>query len=75
MNVFQTLLHAWICNCVVPHVNMADESKGAIVLQGENGNECIRGNKYDFTAHTSHVIGRDSILVQLAQPFMLNSLR
>ena len=54
---------------------MADESKGAIVLQGENGNECIRGNKYDFTAHTSHVIGRDSILVQLAQPFMLNSLR
>ena len=54
---------------------MADESKGAVVLQGENGNECIRGNKYDRIAHTAHVIGRDSIIVQLAQPFMLNSLR
>ena len=54
---------------------MADETKGAIVLQGENGNECIRGSKYYRNAQTAHVIGRDSIVVQLAQPFMLNSLR
>ena len=53
---------------------MADDIKGAIVLQG-NGSECIRDNKYDQTAHTSHVIGRDSIVVQLAQPFMIDSLR
>lgn len=65
---------------IVPHFNVATVGKGAIVLEGvsRTKNALINGDfkNYDWdSGYTCHQLGNGSISVQLAQPYVLSSLR
>ncbi|CAH8636942.1 unnamed protein product [Heterobilharzia americana] len=74
-NVFQQI------DCfMVPNYNVANIDHGAIVLEGvsRNRDALIDGNirMYDWNSgYTCHQLGNGAIVVQLAQPFLLRSMR
>lgn len=64
----------------VPTENIATVKNGACVIEGmsKTRNDLINGNKEIFTersGYTYHEIGNGSICIQLAQPFMLSTMR
>lgn len=64
----------------VPTFNVANVDHGATVLEGvsRNRNALIDGNirMYDWNSgYTCHQLGNGAIVVQLAQPFLLRSMR
>ncbi|CAH8662388.1 unnamed protein product [Schistosoma guineensis] len=65
---------------MVPTFNVANVDHGATVLEGvsRNRNALIDGNirMYDWNSgYTCHQLGNGAIVVQLAQPFLLRSMR
>ncbi|XP_068911939.1 BTB/POZ domain-containing protein 9-like [Tenebrio molitor] len=75
---FKATIPKVIGDIICPTANVATLSKKAMVIQGGNPNELINENftKYDgSTGHSFHTIGVDKIMVQLAQPYMLSSMK
>ncbi|THD27761.1 BTB/POZ domain-containing protein 9 [Fasciola hepatica] len=65
---------------LIPTHNVASVNHGATVLEGvsRNRNSLIDGNArmYDWNSgYTCHQLGNGAIVVQLAQPFLLRSMR
>ncbi|CAM1154111.1 BTBD9 (predicted) [Pycnogonum litorale] len=66
---------------VVPRVNVADESRSAVVIEElsiKNKSTLLNGDteQYDDqSAHTRHEIGSKPIVIQLAQPYAIDSMR
>ncbi len=65
---------------IVPHYNVASIQHGAFVLEGvsRSRNALINGDykNYDWdSGYTCHQLGSGSISIQLAQPFVLSSMR
>ncbi|KAJ3643690.1 hypothetical protein Zmor_026387 [Zophobas morio] len=60
---------------VFPTSNVATVEKKAVVVEGTNGAALLDGVTSDYGSFTYHVIGTGSIVVQLAQPFMLSSMK
>ncbi|CAH8874733.1 unnamed protein product [Trichobilharzia szidati] len=74
-NIFQQ-----VDGFMVPTYNVANVDLGATVLEGvsRNRNALIDGNvrMYDWNSgYTCHQLGNGAIVVQLAQPFLLRSMR
>lgn len=64
----------------VPHYNVSLISQGAFVLEGvsRTRNALINGDykSYDWdSGYTCHQLGSGSICIQLAQPFVISSMR
>ena len=64
----------------VPVENVASISSSATVLEGvsRSRNALLNGNTRDYdwdTGYTCHQLGSGSILVQLAQPYIIGSMR
>ncbi|CAH8597791.1 unnamed protein product [Schistosoma turkestanicum] len=69
-----------ISGFMIPTYNVANVDHGATVLEGvsRNRNALIDGNirMYDWNSgYTCHQLGNGAIVVQLAQPFLLRSMR
>ncbi|CAM1331999.1 BTBD9 (predicted) [Pycnogonum litorale] len=66
---------------VVPCVNVADESRSALVIEElsqKSTNTLLNGDTEqhdDQSAHTYHEIGSKPIVIQLAQPYAIDSMR
>ncbi|KAJ3643694.1 hypothetical protein Zmor_026390 [Zophobas morio] len=60
---------------VFPTSNVATVEKKAVVVEGTNGGALLDGVTTNYGSFTYHVIGAGSIIVQLAQPFMLSSMK
>ncbi|KAJ3643696.1 hypothetical protein Zmor_026392 [Zophobas morio] len=60
---------------VCPITNVATKDKKAMVVEGVNGAALLDGITSNYGNYTHHVIGSGSIIVQLAQPFMLSSMK
>ena len=64
----------------VPVENVASISSSATVLEGvsRSRNALLNGNTRDYdwdTGYTCHQLGSGSILLQLAQPYIIGSMR
>ena len=69
-----------VCGCVVPRDNVATISASACVMEGvsRSRNALINGDtkNYDWdSGYTCHQLGSGAIVVQLAQPYVLGSIR
>ncbi|KAJ3643702.1 hypothetical protein Zmor_026398 [Zophobas morio] len=65
-----------ILNGVVrPITNVATADKGAAVIEGINGGALLDGVTANYNNYTRHGIGSGSIVVQLAQPYILSSMK
>lgn len=67
-------------NISVPKHNVATVEKSASVIEGvsRSRNTLLNGNtsNYDWdSGYTCHQLGSGSILIQLGQPYMLDSMR
>ncbi|KAJ3643698.1 hypothetical protein Zmor_026394 [Zophobas morio] len=60
---------------VCPTTNVATVDKKAIVVEGINGPALLDGITSNYNNYTYHAVGSGSIVVQLAQPFMLSSMK
>ncbi|KAH8028026.1 hypothetical protein HPB51_012612 [Rhipicephalus microplus] len=65
---------------VVPHENVATVARSAYVVEGvsRSRNALINGDtsKYDWdSGYTCHQLGNGAIVVQLAQPYRVDSMR
>lgn len=65
---------------IVPHSNVATIMQSAVVLEGvsRTRNALINGDykNYDWdSGYTCHQLGSGSISIQLAQPYLINSMR
>jgi len=65
---------------IVPHYNVASVTRSAVVLEGvsRERNALINGDykNYDWdSGYTCHQLGSGSISIQLAQPFIVSSMR
>lgn len=65
---------------VVPHYNVSSVNQSAIVLDGvsRTRNALINGDykSYDWdSGYTCHQLGSGCIAIQLAQPFVISSMR
>uniref|UniRef100_A0A7E4VE30 BTB domain-containing protein n=1 Tax=Panagrellus redivivus TaxID=6233 RepID=A0A7E4VE30_PANRE len=58
---------------VIPTSNVALEEKNAVVIQGENWNGGMLNGSAEL-GWTCHKIGEDPIIVQLPQPYLLDSM-
>ncbi|CAL8103889.1 unnamed protein product [Calicophoron daubneyi] len=81
---FRCLYSESVCQQIdgflVPSYNVASVEHGATVLEGvsRNRNALIDGNArmYDWNSgYTCHQLGNGAIVVQLAQPFLIRSMR
>jgi BTB/POZ domain-containing protein 9 len=75
---FKATVPKIIGDIICPITNVATLSKKAMVIEGANPNELINENftKYDGrTGYSWHTIGKDKIMVQLAQPYMISSMK
>jgi len=79
---FLTLCRECTCvSCVaVPSVNVATMESSACVIEGvsRSRNALINGDtkNYDWdSGYTCHQLGSGSIVVQLAQPYVIGSMR
>lgn len=73
------LLHTH-AHVAVPAENVASVAAGATVLEGvsRSRNALLNGNtrEYDWdSGYTCHQLGCGAILVQLAQPYIVSSMR
>lgn len=64
----------------VPHENVATVGASACVIEGvsRNRNALINGDtkNYDWdSGYTCHQLGSGAVVVQLAQPYMISSMR
>ena len=64
----------------VPSDNVASISSSATVLEGvsRSRNALLNGNTTDYdwdTGYTCHQLGSGCIIVQLAQPYIISSMR
>lgn len=84
LTTFRCLYAEQVCRQVdgflIPTYNVATVEHGATVLEGvsRNRNALIDGNArmYDWNSgYTCHQLGNGAIVVQLAQPFLLRSMR
>jgi BTB/POZ domain-containing protein 9 len=67
-----------IGDILCPVANVATFSKKAVVIEGWNPSELLNGQFLKFTGtsgFTSHQIGVNKIVVQLAQPYMIASMK
>ncbi|ESO03304.1 hypothetical protein HELRODRAFT_80550 [Helobdella robusta] len=65
---------------IVPNTNMATIDNAAWVIEGvsRSRNALINGNMVDYdwdSGYTCHQLGSGAIVVQLAQPFLVNNMR
>lgn len=68
------------CTRVVPSENVANISASATVLEGvsRSRNALLNGNTRDYdweSGYTCHQLGSGCIVVQLAQPYIISSMR
>jgi BTB/POZ domain-containing protein 9 len=75
LHLFHTHVH-----CVVPSENVANISASATVLEGvsRSRNALLNGNTRDYdweSGYTCHQLGSGCIVVQLAQPYIISSVR
>lgn len=69
-----------VCVHVVPSENVANISASATVLEGvsRSRNALLNGNTRDYdweSGYTCHQLGSGCIVVQLAQPYIISSMR
>lgn len=69
-----------MCNCAVPSENVATISACASVIEGvsRSRNALLNGDtrNYDWdSGYTCHQLGSGAIVIQLAQPYSISSLR
>ncbi|KAJ3643693.1 hypothetical protein Zmor_026389 [Zophobas morio] len=60
---------------VCPTSNVATAEKKAVVVEGTNGAALLDGVTTNYGSFTYHVIGAGSIVIQLAQPFIISSIK
>ena len=65
---------------IAPHINVASITHSAFVLEGvsRTRNALINGDykNYDWdSGYTCHQLGSGSICIQLAQPYIIGSMR
>ena len=68
------------CGLLIPDYNVASIAHSSLVIEGvsRSRNTLINGNweKYDWdTGYTCHQLGSGAIVVQLPQPFLIDSMR
>ena len=69
-----------IYSSAVPTENMASVSASATVIEGvsRSRNALLNGNVRDYdwdSGYTCHQLGSGSIVIQLAQPYVIESMR
>ena len=79
LQVFAVSLHLFHTH-VVPSENVANISTSATVLEGvsRSRNALLNGNTRDYdweSGYTCHQLGSGCIVVQLAQPYIISSMR
>ncbi|XP_063903919.1 BTB/POZ domain-containing protein 9-like [Zophobas morio] len=58
-----------------PKYNVATLEKKAIIIEGQDPSALLDGNSDDYSSYTYHKIGSEPITIQLAQPYMISTMR
>ncbi|KAJ3647098.1 hypothetical protein Zmor_024639 [Zophobas morio] len=65
-----------ITNYIIrPKYNVATLEKKAIVIEGQSPSALLDGNSDNYNSYTYHKIGSEPITIQLAQPYMISTMR
>ncbi|XP_068911776.1 BTB/POZ domain-containing protein 9-like isoform X2 [Tenebrio molitor] len=75
---FKATIPKFIGDIICPITNVATLSKKAMVIEGDYPDALINGNfstYTDYEGYSRHTILKDQIMVQLAQPYMLSSMK
>ncbi|CAH1379429.1 unnamed protein product [Tenebrio molitor] len=76
---FKATIPKVIGDIICPSTNVATLSKKAMVIEGSNPNQLINGNfstYTDYGGYSDHtILKKGKIMVQLAQPYMLSSMK